>query len=471
MSYIPTLIVVLPLIGSVVCLVVPSYIVKRVALGISLIVYACCLVVYCGIDYSIVGIITGDDTIIDFTVDGLNMWFILLTGFLTPITLLASYESIRVHVHGFLCAQLLIEGLLIAVFIVQDLLSFYVAYESVLIPLFITVGVWGSSEARLRSAYLLFLYTLTGSLFMLMSIVVVYAHVGLGSFDVLQTLDINTQSVVWLGLVAAFATKTPLVPLHIWLPRAHADAPLAASIVLAGTVLKIATYGYLRLCLQAIPSISQYWAPLVQSLATISLVYASLATIRQSDIKALIAYSSVGHIAIVVVGIFSGTVTGIVGAIILGIAHGLVSPALFILTGGVLYDRFHTRSTYYYRGLSYSIPLWSTLMLFALLCNMGVPLSLNWISEFLTLTGIYEHTSIVLVLTVCLGIVLSACYSIWLYIRIVGGNYTPYLSHSTDVTRREFTVVVYLLIPALVFGVYSEPISQSLSATVATLAW
>ena len=160
------------------------------------------------------------------------------------------------------------------------------------------------------------------------------------------------------------------------------------------------------------PSMSQYWAPLVQSLATISLVYASLATIRQSDVKALIAYSSVGHMAIVVVGLFSGTVKGLVGAIMLGLAHRVVSPAMFMLTGGVLYDRFHTRSTYYYRGLSYSLPIWSTLMLLALLCNMGVPLSLNWLSEYLTLAGLYQHTSLVLVITVCLGIVLSACYSL-----------------------------------------------------------
>ena len=471
MPSILTLMVLTPFIGSVLCLVTPITLVKRVSIGISLIMYACSLVVYAGMDFSTAGVSMSHGAVIDLAVDGLNMWFVLLTTYLTPIVLLASYDSIRSHVRGFASAQLLISGLLLCVFTVTDVLSFYVAFEAVLIPLFITVGVWSTSESRLRSAYLLFLFTLAGSLFMLMSLVVVYTNVGVGTYDVLQTLDLDSQSVVWLGLVAAFATKTPMVPLHMWLPRAHADAPLASSMVLAGTVLKMATYGYLRLCLQAMPTMSMYWSPLVQSMACVSLVYASLATIRQTDVKALIAYSSIGHMAVVVVGLFSGTVTGLVGAVMLGLAHGVVSPALFVLTGGVLYDRFHTRSIYYYRGIGTYMPIWSSLLLLALVCNMGVPLTLNWLGEYLTLAGLFAHTSLPLVLVACLGIVLSACYSMWLYVRMVGGSYTPYLTVATDMTRREYTVVVYLLAPAVLLGVYSEPLSQSLSPTLATLAW
>lgn len=272
-------------------------------------------------------------------------------------------------------------------------------------------------------------------------------------------------------MVAAFATKTPMVPLHMWLPRAHADAPLATSIVLAGTVLKMATYGYLRLCLQAMPSVSAYWSPMVQSLAVISMVYASLSTVRQSDAKALIAYSSIGHIGVVVLGVFSGTSLGLIGAIMLSLAHGVVSPALFVLTGGVLYDRYHSRSLYYYRGLQATMPLFSIALLLALVANMGLPLTLNWLGEYLTLAGLYPHTGLPLVFAACLGIVLSAVYSMWLYVRMVGGSFTPYLAVSTDMTRRETTVVAYLLAPALILGVYSDPITQSLSPTLATLAW
>lgn len=465
----PTALVLLPLLGSLACVMMPSKYTKEVALLFALAVFALSMTAYGLYDASDVGLLLNTSDTGLFSLDGLNLWFVLLTAFLTPITLVASWQNVGKHLKAFMAAQLMIEGLLLAVFLVTDLLAFYVAFEAVLVPLFVTVGVWGGSATRVRSAFLLFLYTFAGSLFMLIALVVVYVSTGSSAYNLLGTLDLDTQTLVWLGVFIAIAAKTPLMPLHIWLPRAHADAPLAASIVLAGTVLKMATYGYLRLCLQLMPSLSLYYAPMVQALAVVSLVYASIATVRQSDMKALIAYSSIGHIAVVVVGLFSNTALGIVGAVMLGLAHGVVSPALFVLTGGVLYDRYHTRCYYYYRGLATYIPVWSALFFFALSANMGVPLTLNWLGEFMVLGGTFPRAPLITVLT-SLGIVLSAAYSMWLYVRLVGGSYSPYLSYATDVTRREYIVLAYLLVPAMAFGVYSEPVALSLSASVASLA-
>ena len=247
----------------------------------------------------------------------------------------------------------------------------------------------------------------------------------------------------------------------MWLPRAHADAPLAASIVLAGTVLKIATYGYLRLCLGIMPVMTQWFIPLIHVVAVISLIYSSLATIRQSDMKALIAYSSIGHIAVVILGLFSNTLVGIIGAILLSLAHGVVSPALFILTGGVLYDRYHTRVIVYYRGLALYMPVFATLFFIFTVMNIGQPLSLNWLGEFYSLIGLFSTAPVVTVIASVVQ-VLSAAYAIWLYVRITGGGVSPYLAiprtntgHNlpADVNRREFYCLVYLLVPAVAFGV------------------
>ena len=248
---------------------------------------------------------------------------------------------------------------------------------------------------------------------MLLSILSLRVNVGSTSFEaVFQAgLSLDSQKMIWLGFWVALITKTPIVPLHIWLPRAHADAPLAGSMLLAGIVLKLATYGILRVLLGLLPEASEYFTPLVQALSLISLVYASLATIRQIDIKALVAYSSVAHMAIVVLGLFSHSLVGIQGAILLSLAHGVVSPALFALVGGTLYDRFHTRTMRYYRGLGTFMPVFASLYFIATACNMGVPLSGNWLAEVMTLAGTFERSAIV-GLVAASGIVFSACYSL-----------------------------------------------------------
>ena len=256
----------------------------------------------------------------------------------------------------------------------------------------------------------------------------------------------------------------------MWLPRAHADAPLAGSMVLAGTVLKLATYGYLRVLLPILPDASDFYTPLVQTVAVVSLVYSSLATIRQVDFKALVAYSSVSHMAVVVLGIFSNTLIGIQGAVILSLAHGLVSPAMFILVGGVLYDRFHTRAIRYYRGLGQMIPVFAVLFFLATACNMGVPLSLNWVAEFMSLAGTFQRSPLAGALGAT-SIVLSACYSIWLWARLVGGSYSRHLSYTIDVTRREVMVLMILLVPALVLGIVPGVVVDSLHVAVSALLY
>lgn len=366
----------------------------------------------------------------------------------------------------------MLESLLIAVFVVLDLLLFYVFFESVLIPLFLIVGIWGATETRIRASFLLFLYTLFGSLFMLLAFLVIIYNVGTSDLQMLSLADItfDHQKILWLAIFFSFAIKTPLIPFHMWLPRAHVEAPLAGSIVLAGLILKLAVYGFLRVLIPLLPEATSYFSPFVQTIAVITLVYSSLTTLRQTDFKCLVAYSSIAHMSVVVAGLFSNTVQGIEGAIMLSIAHGFVSPALFMLVGGVLYDRFHTRVIRYYRGMVLYMPIFATMFVLFTIANAGTPLTANWIGEFLSLTGTFMRSPVVGLL-MSTGIVLSAGYSFWLFNRICFGAYSPYLAYATDVTRREYMVLLSLLIPTFVFGIYPNIILNDLHYSVSTLLY
>ena len=275
---------------------------------------------------------------------------------------------------------------------------------------------------------------------------------------------------LWIGFFLALAAKTPLYPVTIWLPKAHSDSPLAGSVILAGTILKLATYGYLRVLINILPDATHYFTPIVLTICIISIVYASLSTIIQQDTKKLIAYSSIAHMGVVVLGIFSNTVPGIEGAILLGIAHGFVSPALFIMVGGVIYDRVHTRIINYIRGLVTYMPV-STLFFFLFtLANIGTPLSLNYLGEQLSLIGIFERNPIIAVLGAT-SIVLSACYSIYLYNRLSYGVYSPHLEPVKDLNRREFNILLALLIPTIFFGIKPGIILDSLHITCSYLLY
>lgn len=405
-------------------------------------------------------------------VDGISLYFVLLTTFITPICILANWDNIKFGMKYFLIAFLLMETVLIAVFVVLDLMLFYIFFETVLIPMFLVVGIWGGSVTRIRASFLLFLYTLAGSLFMLLAIMVIYYNVGSTDFTVVSLSDISLggQKILWLAFFLSFAVKTPLVPLHIWLPRAHAEAPLAGSILLASVVLKLAVYGFLRISIGMLPDATSYFSPLVQTIAVITLIYSSLATLRQVDTKALVAYSSIGHMAIIVLGLFSNTLIGIEGAILLSIAHGLVSPAMFVLVGGVLYDRFHTRVIRYYRGVAVYMPIFAVLFFIATAFNMAVPLSLNWAGEVMSLSGTFQRSPVIGLIS-ALSIVLSASYSIFLFNRVAFGAYSQYLSHITDLTRREFMILATLLGLTLVLGVYPNIILTDLHVAVTQLLY
>ena len=413
-------------------------------------------------------------------IDGISIFFVVLTTFLFPICFLASWKissspalnGSKYNVKFYLSTLLLLEVLLSLVFIVTDIMLFYVFFESVLIPLFLIVGIWGGSPNRVRAAFLLFLFTLVGSLFMLLSILAIYYFVGSTDFHLISqyVFDNNTQKLLWIGIFISMAIKFPIWPLYSWLYRAHAEAPIAGSILLAGIVLKMATYGTLRILLQFLPDASYYFSPLVQTLAIMSVIYASLATLRQTDFKALVAYSSVGHMGVIILGLFSNNIQGVEGSILLSIAHGFVSPALFILVGAVLYDRFHTRTIRYYRGVVTYMPIFAVFFFLFTIFNAGVPLSANWIGEFLCLLGTYQINPIVAILGAT-GIVLSAAYSIWLYNRITFGTYSQYLGYTTDVNRREFHVILPLLILTLLFGIMPNLILNNIDVSVTALLY
>ena len=405
-------------------------------------------------------------------IDGLSLYFVLLTTFTLPICILASWENVKHNIKSFIVAFLVLESLLITVFVVLDLLLFYVFFESVLIPLFIIIGVWGASADRVRASFLLFLYTLFGSLFMLLAFLVIFYHVGSSDFEVISLTDIHfeNQKLLWLAIFLSLAIKTPLVPGHIWLSRAHVQAPVGASMILAGLILKLATYGFLRVLIPFLPEATSYFSPLVQTIAVITLIYSSLTTLRQIDFKVLVAYSSIAHMAVVVIGVFSNTIQGIEGAILLGIAHGIVSPAMFMCVGGILYDRYHTRIIRYYRGLILYMPIFSTFFFLFVLGNMSTPLTINWVGELMCLTGSMQRSPLV-GLAMSSGIVLSAAYSIWLYARLCNGAWSPYLGYTIDVTRREFMVLLPLGVTMFLFGFFPNIILTDLHYSVSTLLY
>ena len=408
-----------------------------------------------------------------FGVDGISIFFVLLTTFITPIAIFSSYElyvsskanssSDTINLKIFLISLLLLESLQICAFVSLDLLLFYIFFESVLPILFILIVVFGHGENRYRSAFLLFLYTLAGSLPMLLSILTIYSYLDSTDYQLISfnEISLESQKWLWMGFFIALAVKTPLVPFSIWLPKAHGDSPLAGSIILAATILKLATYFYLRVLINYLPDASNYFSPLVQTIAVISIIYASFATIVQEDTKRLIAYSSVAHMGVVVLGLFSNTLHGIEGAILLSLAHGWVSPALFICVGGIVYERTGTRIIYYIRGLANMMPIFTIMFFVFTLANTGIPLSLNFLGEQLALMGIWEVNPIVAALGAS-GILLSACYSLFLMNRLSYGDYSPYLYPVKDLNRREYHLLLGLLIPTFFFGIFPNVILEGL---------
>ena len=405
-------------------------------------------------------------------IDGISLYYVLLTTFITPIALLSNYKNIYKNLKYFLISFLILETLQIALFVVLDLFLFYIFFESVLPILFIIIIVYGSGVNRIRSALLFFLYTLAGSLFMLLAVLQIYSYVGSTDFQFisLNEISLDSQKILWLAFFLAFAVKTPLWPLTGWLYRAHADSPLAGSILLAGTILKFATYGYIRVLINLLPDASNYFGPLVQTIAIVTLIYSSLATIIQQDTKSLIAYSSIAHMSVVILGLFSNSIQGIEGAILLSLAHGFVSPALFICVGGIIYERTGTRIIHYMRGLVTYMPVFTILFFIFTLANSGIPLSLNFLGEQLSLIGIWNKSPIIASIGAT-GIVFSACYSIYLYNRLSYGLYSPHLKPVQDINRLEFNLLIALLIPTVLLGIFPNVVLDTLHLSVSTLLY
>ncbi len=479
-----TLLLLIPLVGSLIILPMSNTLenknqMKKIALTISLLNFFISLFLWyefdssCNTQYQFV-IQTEFNQLnfchLNFGVDGVSLYFVLLTTFVTPIALLSNYTNITKNLKLFLISFLVLETLQICAFVSLDLLLFYIFFESVLPVLFIVILIFGHGNDRFRSAFLFFLYTLAGSLPMLLSILVIYSYIGSTDFQLISLYEISldSQKFLWLGFFIAFAVKTPLYPFIIWLPKAHSDSPLAGSILLAATILKLATYGYLRVLINLLPDATNYFSPLVQTFAIISLIYASFSTIIQQDTKRLIAYSSVAHMAVVVLGLFSNNLVGIEGAILLAIAHGFVSPALFICVGGIIYDRTGTRIINYIRGLVTYMPVFSILFFIFTLANTGIPLTLNFLGEQLSLIGIWQVNPIIASLGAT-GILLSALYSIFLFNRVSYGNLSPYLPTLKDINRREFYLLISLLIPTVIFGIFPNILLDSLHASVSAL--
>ncbi len=408
-------------------------------------------------------------------VDSIGLVFIMLTTYLIPVAILATWDTIQHDIKSHLISLLAIEAILILVFVSLDLIYFYISFEAVLIPLYLLVGSHGATSARIKASMLLFLYTLGGSLFMLLGLISLINLQGssdltiISSGSLLIDDNIHLSRWIWFSIFLSLSIKAPLVPVHIWLKTVHAEAPLSGSIILAGLVLKLSVYGYLRILMPLLPEASRYFSPLVLTLGVITIIHGALVTLRQVDTKAFVAQSSVSHMGTVIVGLGAGNMHGLEGAILLSLAHGLVSPALFILVGGVLYDRYHSRTIRYFRGLGQHMPSFKLWFFLASCCNMGVPGSLNWISELLCLTGTFEVSPIAGILAAT-TVFLGAVYTMWLYIIITGGSLSPYLAITPDLSKREKAMLIYLIVPTIFLGFYPafilDPLYLSLSSII-----
>src|SRR5690554_22329 len=394
-----------------------------------------------------------------FGVDGLSLFFVILTTLLIFLCILGSWNSVKYSIKEYFLCFLVLDLLLILVFCVRDVFLFYIFFESVLIPMFLVIGIWGSRERKIRAVYLFFFYTLIVSLFMLLAILYLYNKVGSTNYDIILAANLSLEEQTWLWLAFFFilATKMPLFPFHVWLPEAHVEAPTAGSVLLAGILLKMGSYGFLRFALPFFPDASLYFAPLVFTLSVLGIIFTSLTAIRQTDFKRIIAYSSVAHMNLVMMGIFSFNIAGLEGSILQSLSHGFVASALFFLIG-VLYDRYHSRLIIYYGGLVHMMPLYTIIFLFFTMANIALPGTSSFIGEFLIISGIFKFNFIGAILCTT-SMILGGCYSLWVYNRISYGNLKiDYISAFKDINLREFSILIPLLIGSLILGLYPNSV-------------
>jgi NADH-quinone oxidoreductase subunit M len=446
---------------------------RHVALGVTVVNFLISLLIWSGFDPENPGFQfveeaewLGGFMSYRMGVDGISMLFVILTTFLMPLCILASWESVQVRLKEYMIAFLVLESMMIGVFCALDLVLFYVFFEGGLIPMFVIIGVWGGAR-RVYAAFKFFLYTLLGSLLMLLAIMAMYWQAGTTSIPALLEHDFppGMQTWLWLAFFASFAVKMPMWPVHTWLPDAHVEAPTAGSVILAGILLKMGGYGFLRFSLPMFPLASAEFATLVFALSIVAIIYTSLVALMQEDMKKLIAYSSVAHMGFVTMGLFTLTAQGLQGGIFQMLSHGLVSGALFLCVG-VVYDRMHTRQIDAYGGLVNRMPWYALAFMVFTMANVGLPGTSGFVGEFLTLLGAFRvNTWVAFFATV--GVVLSAAYMLWLYRRMIFGRIEKEgLRGILDLSGREKVILVPLMLLVVFFGVYPAPVMRVTAASV-----
>jgi len=403
-------------------------------------------------------------------VDGISLWFVLLTAFITVIVVIAGWQVIQRKVNQYMAAFLILSGRMIGVFAALDGILFYVFFEATLIPMYLIIGIWGGPR-KIYAAFKFFLYTLLGSMLMLVAFIYLYAVSG-GSFDVLTwhklPLSATAQTLLFFAMFAAFAVKVPMWPVHTWLPDAHVEAPTGGSVVLAAIMLKLGAYGFVRFSMPILPDASREWAWLMIALSLIAVIYIGLVALVQQDMKKLVAYSSVAHMGFVTLGIFSGNLPGEQGALYQMLSHGFISGALFLCVG-VVYDRMHTREIAFYGGLVNRMPVYAAVFLVFTMGNVGLPGTSGFVGEILTMTGTYKASTWAAI-GAASGVILSAMYALTLYRAVVFGEMkNPALAGITDLTKREVLLFVPLIAGTLILAVYPALIFDVTAASVQNL--
>ena len=451
---------------------------KMLAIWVSSFTFLVSLFLYFGFDPKIVGYqfeenfewISGSGISYHLGVDGISMPFILLSTFLIPLSILASWNSIKKRVREFMIAFLVLETMMVGMFASLDMMMFYLFFEGVLIPMFLIIGIWGGPR-RVYAAFKFFLYTLAGSVLMLVCIMVLYLKAGTTDIPILSKFSLPPEYQLWLfiGFFASFAVKVPMWPVHTWLPDAHVEAPTAGSMILAGVLLKMGGYGFIRFSLPMFPEASLYFSPFIFILSVIAIIYTSLVALAQTDMKKLIAYSSVAHMGFVTIGIFTLNEQGIAGAMFQMISHGLVSAALFFCVG-IVYDRLHTREIEAYGGVADVMPNYAVFFMIMMLASVGLPGTSGFVGEILVLVGAYK-TSSFLAFLASTGLVLGATYMLWLYRRVVFGRAEKgEVIRMPVLTNKEIGILTPLTIFILWFGVYPSPLLDVLNPVVAVLS-
>ncbi len=402
-------------------------------------------------------------------IDGISILFVILTTFIVPLCIISVNSTINHRLKDFLVAILFMETMMIGVFCSLDLVIFYLFFEAGLIPMFLIIGIWGG-QRRVYSAFKFFLYTLLGSVLMLVAIISIYWITG--TTDVIKLyelgIDANYQNLLWLAFFSSFAVKTPMWPVHTWLPDAHVEAPTAGSVLLAAILLKMAGYGFIRFSIGLFPIASEYFVPLIFILSLIAIIYTSLIALMQEDMKKLIAYSSVAHMGFVTMGIFTMTPQGIEGSIFQMISHGIISAALFFSVG-VVYERMHTREIKNYGGVVSVMPKYSVVFMIFALGSLGLPGTTGFVGEFLILLGTFKVNFIVATIA-SLGVILGAAYMLWLYRRVIFGDITnPDVKNLKDLNKSEIFILSFLAVMTVLFGFYPDPLLSTTSMSVENL--